>query len=123
LIAIADAFQGKSATFLSPALARMMATRQGGGPYGLGVVVAGSGSDLALVKRGQNVGCQSYMPIFPEIGQGMSSWRDRATARLWRLLSSVARRRFIAGRCSGPCSTDAKPRASKYSPEEIPPVG
>jgi hypothetical protein len=46
-----------------------MVMRQGGGPYGLGGAVAGSGSGLALVKRGQNVGYQSYMLIFPEIGQ------------------------------------------------------
>ena len=45
--------------------------RQGGGPYGLGGAVAGSGSDLVLIKRGQNVGYESYMPIFPEPDRGI----------------------------------------------------
>ncbi len=92
LIAIADAFQGRSTTFLSPAMARTMVTRQGGGPYGLGGAVAGSGSDLVLMKRGQNVGYQSYMLIFPETGQGMvvMSGSDNGTTLATALIRSAA---------------------------------
>ena len=92
LIAIANAFQGKSTTFLSPAMARTMVTRQGGGPYGLGGAVAGSGSDLVLMKRGQNVGYQSYMLIFPETGQGMvvMSGSDNGTTLATALIRSAA---------------------------------
>ena len=48
-----------------------MLTRSSVGPYGLGVAVAGSGRDLVLMKRGQNVGYQAYMLIFPRSGDGI----------------------------------------------------
>lgn len=53
------------------AMARAMFTRVGSGPYGLGAAIVGSGRDLVVMKRGQNVGYQSYLLIFPAIGQGM----------------------------------------------------
>lgn len=56
---------------MGQATARAMLTRQSVGPYGLGGAVDGAGSDLVLMKRGQNVGYQSYMLIFPVTGQGM----------------------------------------------------
>ena len=52
-------------------MAHTMMTRQNGGPYGLGGAVDGSGKSLVLMKRGQNIGYQSYMLIFPETGQGI----------------------------------------------------
>ncbi|MGZ8396337.1 MAG: serine hydrolase [Rhodoplanes sp.] len=72
LIAIARAFRGERPAFLGQATARAMLTRQSVGPYGLGGAVDGAGSDLVLMKRGQNVGYQSYMLIFPVTGQGMA---------------------------------------------------
>jgi hypothetical protein len=33
--------------------------------------VAGSGESRVLMKRGRNIGYQSYMLLFPETGQGM----------------------------------------------------
>ena len=48
-----------------------MLTRQNGGPYGLGGAVSGSGRNLVLMKRGQNIGYQSYMLVFPNAGQGI----------------------------------------------------
>jgi CubicO group peptidase (beta-lactamase class C family) len=45
--------------------------RQNGGPYGLGAAVAGDGASLVLVKRGQNVGYQGYLILYPATGQGM----------------------------------------------------
>lgn len=72
LIAIARAFRGELPAFLSEATARAMLTRQSVGPYGLGGAVDGAGSDLVLMKRGQNIGYQSYMLIFPVTGQGMA---------------------------------------------------
>ena len=53
-----------------------MFTRQNGGPYGLGGAVSGSGRSLVLMKRGQNVGYQAYLLIFPETDQGMVVMTD-----------------------------------------------
>ena len=48
-----------------------MLTRQNGGPYGLGAAIAESGEALVVMKRGQNVGYQSYLILMPGEGQGM----------------------------------------------------
>jgi CubicO group peptidase (beta-lactamase class C family) len=92
LIAITDAYRGKATTFLSQSMARAMVARQGVGPYGLGGAVAGSGSDLVLMKRGQNVGYQSYMLIFPETGRGMvvMSGSDNGTTLATALIRRAA---------------------------------
>lgn len=71
LIAIAGSYRGKSNALLGETLACTMLTRQNGGPYGLGGAVSGSGRDLVLMKRGQNIGYQSYMLVFPNAGQGI----------------------------------------------------
>ena len=46
-------------------------TPQNGGPYGLGAAVAGEGASLVLMKRGQNIGYQGYLILYPATGQGM----------------------------------------------------
>jgi CubicO group peptidase (beta-lactamase class C family) len=71
LIEIARAYRGEPSQVISHAAAVDMLTRQNNGPYGLGGAVAGSGGSLVLMKRGQNVGYQGYMLIFPETGQGI----------------------------------------------------
>jgi CubicO group peptidase (beta-lactamase class C family) len=71
LIEIARAYRGEASRLLDRETARAMLTPQNGGPYGLGGAVSGSGPSLVLMKRGQNVGYQSYMLIFPETGQGI----------------------------------------------------
>jgi CubicO group peptidase (beta-lactamase class C family) len=71
LIEIIGAYRGEESRLLEPAIARAMVTPQNGGPYGLGGAVAGSGRSLVLMKRGQNIGYQGYMLVFPETGQGM----------------------------------------------------
>lgn len=71
LIEIARAYRGDDDRLLNRDLARQMFARQNGGPYGLGGAVEGSGRDLVLMKRGQNIGYQAYLLIFPETGQGM----------------------------------------------------
>ena len=71
LIEIARAYRGEASPLLDRETARTMLTPQNGGPYGLGGAVSGSGPSLVLMKRGQNVGYQSYMLIFPETGQGI----------------------------------------------------
>jgi CubicO group peptidase (beta-lactamase class C family) len=48
-----------------------MLTTQNGGPYGLGAAVSGTGRGRVLMKRGQNIGYQSYMLVFLETGQGI----------------------------------------------------
>lgn len=70
LIAIADSYRGQS-TFLSRQSVDQMLTQQGVGPYGLGGAVRGAGENLVLMKRGQNVGYQSCMLIFPVQGDGI----------------------------------------------------
>jgi CubicO group peptidase (beta-lactamase class C family) len=62
---------GESGALLAGATARAMMTQQNGGPYGLGAAVAGNGASHVLMKRGQNIGYQSYMLLFPESGQGI----------------------------------------------------
>jgi CubicO group peptidase (beta-lactamase class C family) len=71
LIAIAGSYRGKRNALLGDTMARSMLARQNGGPYGLGGAVSGSGRDLVLMKRGQNIGYQSYMLVFPNAGQGI----------------------------------------------------
>jgi hypothetical protein len=48
-----------------------MLTRQPPGSYGLGAAVNGGGEELVLMKRGQNVGYQSYLIMFPLLGKGL----------------------------------------------------
>jgi CubicO group peptidase (beta-lactamase class C family) len=71
LIALERAYRGEGGALLSRATARAMMTQQNGGPYGLGAAVAGNGQSRMLMKRGQNIGYQSYMLLFPETGQGI----------------------------------------------------
>ena len=71
LIAIERAYRGESDALLARATVEAMMTQQNGGPYGLGAAVVGSGESRVLMKRGQNVGYQSYMLLFPETGQGI----------------------------------------------------
>jgi CubicO group peptidase (beta-lactamase class C family) len=70
LIGISKSYKGIDDPLLSQAMAREM-LKQNGGPYGLGLAVSGSGRSLVLMKRGQNVGYQGYMLIFPATGQGI----------------------------------------------------
>ena len=71
LVEIARAYRGEKSPLLDRDTAHAMLTPQNGGPYGLGGAVSGSGPNLALMKRGQNVGYQNYMLVFPETGQGI----------------------------------------------------
>jgi CubicO group peptidase (beta-lactamase class C family) len=71
LLQIGQAWRGESHIFLEPDTAREMLKRQNGGPYGLGAAVAGDGAALVLMKRGQNVGYQGYLILYPATGQGL----------------------------------------------------
>jgi CubicO group peptidase (beta-lactamase class C family) len=71
LLLVGRAWRGDSALFLTPETVRQMLTRQNGGPYGLGAAIAESGGALVVMKRGQNVGYQSYLILMPGEGQGM----------------------------------------------------
>jgi CubicO group peptidase (beta-lactamase class C family) len=92
LTVIARAWRGESVRVLKPETARMMLSPQNGGPYGLGGAVAGSGDDLVLMKRGQNVGYQSYVLLFPARGQGMvvMTSSDNGTALATALIRRAA---------------------------------
>jgi CubicO group peptidase (beta-lactamase class C family) len=71
LLLIGRAWRGESALFLTPDTAREMLKAQNGGPYGLGAAIAESEGALIVMKRGQNVGYQSYLILIPGDGQGM----------------------------------------------------
>ena len=71
LLLVARAWRGESTLFLAPDTAREMLTRQPAGPYGLGAAIAESEGALIVMKRGQNVGYQSYLILLPGQGQGM----------------------------------------------------
>jgi CubicO group peptidase (beta-lactamase class C family) len=70
LVELGRAWKGNS-RFLSRVMMQEMLMPQNGGPYGLGASVAGTGRSLVLMKRGQNVGYQSYLLLFPVTGQGL----------------------------------------------------
>ncbi len=92
LIAVARAYRGEDNRLLDRAMARTMLSPQNGGPYGLGAALAGLGSGLVLMKRGQNVGYQGYMLMFPETGQGMvvMTGSDNGTTLATALLRRAA---------------------------------
>jgi CubicO group peptidase (beta-lactamase class C family) len=71
LLLVGRAWRGESALFLTPETAREMLTRQAVGPYGLGAAIAESEGALIVMKRGQNIGYQSYLILMPGEGQGM----------------------------------------------------
>ncbi|MDM9622897.1 serine hydrolase domain-containing protein [Rhizobium sp. S96] len=75
LIAITDVYQARS-RFLNPDTVEAMLERVGDGPYGLGAAVHGAGDDVVLMKRGHNVGYQSYLLMFPARGQGIVVMTD-----------------------------------------------
>jgi CubicO group peptidase (beta-lactamase class C family) len=71
LIVIGRAWRGESQLFLAPETVREMLTPQNGGPYGLGAAIGEADGVLAVMKRGQNVGFQSYLILLPAVGKGM----------------------------------------------------
>jgi CubicO group peptidase (beta-lactamase class C family) len=71
LILIGRAWRGESQLFLAPQTAREMLTPQNGGPYGLGAAIRKADGVLAVMKRGQNAGFQSYLILLPAEGKGM----------------------------------------------------
>ena len=92
LIVVARAYRGDDTRLLNQATARAMLSPQNGGPYGLGAALAGSGRDLVVMKRGQNVGYQGYMLMYPETGQGMvvMTGSDNGTTLATALLRRAA---------------------------------
>jgi CubicO group peptidase (beta-lactamase class C family) len=71
LVQLANTWQGLSSILLRRTTLEDILTRQNGGPYGLGAALAGDGASLVLMKRGQNVGYQGYLILYPATGQGM----------------------------------------------------
>jgi CubicO group peptidase (beta-lactamase class C family) len=71
LIVIGRAWRGESQLFLAPETVREMLKPQNGGPYGLGAAIGEADGVLAVMKRGQNVGFQSYLILLPAEGKGM----------------------------------------------------
>jgi CubicO group peptidase (beta-lactamase class C family) len=100
LIGIGRAYHGETGQLLAPAMAQEMVTRQNGGPYGLGGAVVGSGRTLALMKRGQNIGYQGYLLLFPATGQGLVAMTgsDNGTT----LIAALIRRAVVVLRWPPP---------------------
>jgi CubicO group peptidase (beta-lactamase class C family) len=71
LVAVRQAVLGTSTRLLTQQAVGAMLTRQAPGPYGLGAAVNGEGDALALMKRGQNIGYQSFLILFPLLGKGL----------------------------------------------------
>jgi len=71
LISVTQALKGESTPLLSQDMVRTMLVRQPPGPYGLGAAISGEGDALVLMKRGQNIGYQSFLILFPLLGKGM----------------------------------------------------
>jgi CubicO group peptidase (beta-lactamase class C family) len=71
LISLSKSYRGEPEGILSRSLAQSMMTRNPVGPYGLGAAIVGAGPTLALLKRGQNIGYQAYMLLYPESGDGL----------------------------------------------------
>ena len=71
LVQLAHTWQGFSSIFLHRRTLQEMLTPQNGGPCGLGAAVAGDGASLVLMKRGQNIGYQGYLILYPATGQGL----------------------------------------------------
>ena len=71
LVQLAHTWQGFSSIFLHRQTLQEILTPQNGGPYGLGAAIAGDGAPLVLMKRGQNIGYQGYLILYPATGQGM----------------------------------------------------
>jgi CubicO group peptidase (beta-lactamase class C family) len=71
LIEISRAYRGLGSAVMHTNTAIEMLTPQNGGPYGLGGALGGSGRSLVVMKRGQNIGFQAFMLIFPQTGQGL----------------------------------------------------
>jgi CubicO group peptidase (beta-lactamase class C family) len=94
LIAISRAYKGEEDTLLSQSMAQEMLRPQNGGPYGLGAAVGGSGRSLVLMKRGQNVGYQGYMLIFPATGQGIVVMTNSDNGTI--LTTAIIRRAAVA---------------------------
>ena len=92
LVALAHSYRGEPNAVLSAPMAHLMMQRQNNGPYGLGGAVAGSGRSLVLMKRGQNIGYQSYMLLLPETGQGIAilSNSDNGTTLATALIRRAA---------------------------------
>ena len=92
LVALAHSYRSERNAVLSAPMAHLMMQRQNNGPYGLGGAVAGSGRSLVLMKRGQNIGYQSYMLLLPETGQGIAilSNSDNGTTLATALIRRAA---------------------------------
>jgi len=94
LVDLGRAWHGESAAVLDRRLAREMLRAQEGGPYGLGAGIAGPDDAPVLMKRGQNIGYQGYLLLFPATGQGIvvMTGSDNGTT----LAEAIIRRAAIA---------------------------
>ena len=94
LVQLAHTWQGMSSIFLRRETLAEILTRQNDGPYGLGAAVAGDGASLVLMKRGQNVGYQGYLILYPATGQGLVVMTNSDTGS--KLAEALIRRAAVA---------------------------
>jgi CubicO group peptidase (beta-lactamase class C family) len=71
LVCLTRAVKGESTLLLSQGTVRSMLVRQPPGIYGLGAAISGEGEALVLMKRGQNIGYQAFLILFPLLGKGL----------------------------------------------------
>jgi CubicO group peptidase (beta-lactamase class C family) len=71
LLLVGRAWRGESRLFLQPETARMMLTRQNGGPHGFGAAIKVTRGVLAVMKGGHNPGYHAFLILLPSEGKGM----------------------------------------------------
>ena len=94
LVQLANTWQGLSSILLRRTTLEDILTPQNGGPYGLGAALAGDGASLVLMKRGQNIGYQGYLILYPATGQGMVVMTNSDNGS--RLAEALIRRAALA---------------------------
>jgi len=94
LAALSDSWRGTRRPLLDGPRIRAMFAPVDGFSYGLGGAVAGTGEVLTLQKRGQNIGFQSYLALYPATGQGavMMTNGDRGNEIAAVLMPALAAR-------------------------------
>ena len=92
--ALAESWQGTRRPLLDGPRIRAMFAPVDGFHYGLGGALAGAGEALSLQKRGQTVGFQSYLVLYPATGQGavMMTNGDRGNEIATVLMPALAAR-------------------------------
>ncbi len=94
-IALAKAYNGNDSTLLRPGTARAMVSEQmtvgqqyGGGTFGLGVAITGTGDSIRFSHNGRDEGFVASMFMYPRLGRGLVVMQNGVTGAL---MNEIAR--------------------------------